>query len=228
MTPQNVYAGQKAFKLEILANEFPADAKVYFNQVQLPTTYAGPQKLTADVSANMIARAGRAQVIVQTPDGTKNSNMVQLTVMEPPKPTAQYIGMVARARYNNDTAYFIDTGSSGGRTPLNISSANSPPPFAARLNDIINNRFKVVDISPNQVVVEDVNLGFRHPIPIVKAQQVAGGPGGSPSSPFGQPGMPQQITIGPDGIPMINGVPIQVNQPPQTRPPNPNPNPNNP
>jgi len=227
MTPQNVYAGQKPFKLEVIANEVPPDAKVYLNQVPLPTTYVGPQRLTAEVSTKMIAFAGRAQVIVQTPDGIKNSNVVQLTVMEPPKPTAQYIGMVARARFNNDTAYFIDSGSGGGRTPLNISPASGPPPYSARVNDVINKRFKVVDISPTKVTVEDVNLGFRHAIPIVKAQQAAGGPGGS-SSPFGQPGMPQQITIGPDGIPMINGVPITVNQP-QPRPPNPNPNnPNNP
>jgi hypothetical protein len=189
--PGVVYAGSKPFRLEVVGDKFSPDAKIYFNQVQMPTTFVSPQRLTTDVPANLISQEGPRQVIVQTPDGTKYSNQMMFQVQAPPKPTVQYIGMVGRKRYNNDTAYFTDP--SRGQTP-----------FTARLNDVVNGRFRVIDISPAEVVVEDVNLGFKHRVAIQKVAAQTGVPG----APGGfVPGVPPGVTI---------------RQPQPQRPPNPN------
>jgi hypothetical protein len=105
--------------------------------------------------------------------------------------------MIGRKRYNNDTAYFTE----GDKTA----------PFGARLNDIVNNRFKLVAISPSEVTFQDVDLGFKHRLTIARApggMPGAGvGPGGKPgdngfSTPFDQggnipageiPGIPNNI-----------------------------------
>ena len=199
VNPPTVYAGSKGFKLEILANQIPADAKVYMNQKELATTIVSGQKIVADVAAMQIGSPGTAQILIQTPNGVLYSNPAVMQVLAPPKPQVQYIGMISRARHNNDTAYFMS-----GPAGASPSSSNSTPPFSARLNDVVQSRFRLIDISPREVVFEDVNLGFKHHVPI---STLTASPGGGPS---GFPGQPQ-IQIGPDGIPIINGVP----QPPR-------------
>lgn len=180
--PQNVYAGQPGFKMMVDGTGFTPDSKIYFNQAELPTTFMNDQRLSADVTANMIAQEGQKFIEVRTPDGRLYSNQAFLMVNPPPKPTMQYIGMIARARGNNDTAYFI-----GG----------SPNPFGARLNDVVGGQFRLIDISASEVVFEDVNLGFKHRVPITKNPVASGGSSGP-----GNPGFPTTRIPGiPDNIP---------------------------
>ena len=101
--PGSVYAGSKAFTLQISGDKFTPDSVILFNGSQLPTNYIGPQNLTAQIPEGLIAFPGTRNINVITPDG-KYSNMIALNVQEPPKPAFRYIGMIARKRYNNDTA----------------------------------------------------------------------------------------------------------------------------
>ena len=166
LDPGLVYAGVRQFKLEITGDRFTSDARIYFNQTEMPTTFVDGQHLTTNIPSNLIAQEGSRQVIVQTPSGLTYSNQMMLTVMAPPKPLLQYIGMIGRKRYNNDTAYFTD--------------GSKPTPFGARLNDVVKGQFRLVDISPTEVVFEDINLGFRHRIPISQATNTGGGSPGAP------------------------------------------------
>ena len=77
---------------------FTPDAKIYFNNVELPTSFVNDQRLAANVPANMIAGEGSAQIKVQTPDGSKYSLPSNLIVQPPPRPNFTYIGMIARKR----------------------------------------------------------------------------------------------------------------------------------
>ncbi|MGB7068798.1 MAG: TIG domain-containing protein [Pyrinomonadaceae bacterium] len=156
--PQSVYEGTGAFRLEISGDKFSSDAKVYFNQVEIPTTFISPEKLAAEIPANLVTGEGPRQVIVQTPDGKRYSNQLILTVEARPKPAFKYIGMIGRKRYNNDTAYFLEAGK---------------PVFTHRLNDIVAGRFRLLSISAEETVFEDVNLGFRHSVPMEKASLTA-------------------------------------------------------
>jgi hypothetical protein len=77
-------------------------------------------------------------------------------VIEPPRPDFDFIGLIARQHYNNDTAYFQDRG------------RRNDDPFTARLNDVIKGRFRVISISAKEVEFEDVRLGFKHKLPLLR------------------------------------------------------------
>ncbi len=148
VNPQAVYAGSKVTRIEVNGDKFTPEARIYFSQSPLPTTFLSAQRLVAEVPANLIAMAGPRQIIVQTADGRLYSNQVMMNVQAPPAPQFQYVGMIARQHANNDTAVFREQG--------------KPTEFAARLNDVVGGRFRLVSISAAETVFEDTNLGFRH------------------------------------------------------------------
>ena len=152
--PQSVYAGSKGFRLEVNGDKFTPESRILFNQNEMPTTFVSAQRLTTDIPANFISNEGPRMILVRTPDGKLYSDQTSLTVMAPPKPTFTYIGPVMRKRSNNDTAYIMEQGGAA---------------VGKRLNDIIGGRFRLVSISTSKVVVEDINLGFRHDVAIAAA-----------------------------------------------------------
>src|SRR4030095_10552343 len=211
VNPQNVYAGARGFRLELIGERMLPDAKIYFSQSELPTSFVNEQRMVADVPANFIAGEGPRQIIIQTPDGKKYSNAMTLQVQAPPRPGFQYIGMIARKRSNNDTAYFMEQ---GRQTPL-----------GARLNDVVGGRFRLVSISAEETVFEDVSLGFKHKLALYRPAPGTtssgpvrpGAPGGETYVPYNpntnfqvQPG--QSIPGIPDNIPRY--VPPNANRQP--------------
>ena len=196
--PQSVYAGAQAFRLEVNGDHFTPDSRIYFNQVEMPTTFINGQRLITDVPSNMIAQQGQAQIIAQTPDGKTYSNPFSMMIQAPPKPNVQYIGMITKKRGNNDTAYFLD--------PTRGPTAT---PFGARLNDVINGRFRLIDMSAGGVMFEDVSLGFRHNVAITKPS--TGGNTGTAPNGF-QPFDPSRFV--PGSIPGIPGS-VAPGQPPR-------------
>jgi hypothetical protein len=178
MNTSSVFAGSKGFKLEVNGDKFTPETAIYFNGSMLPTTFISPQRLTAEISSNLIANAGNVQIDVHSPDGKLFSNPMILAVNAPPKPQFQYIGMIARSRYNNDTAYLMEQG--------------KQTPTSARLNDTVGGRFKMSSISSAEVVVEDRELGFKYRLALErpKAGQTSGGKGQPQSNPQNPPGFP--------------------------------------
>lgn len=151
--PQSVYAGSKTFRLQLNGEKFTPDSQILFNGSVLPTTFVSANQIYADVPNNLILGEGPRQISVATPDGKLYSNQVLLNVQAPPRPQFQYYGIVARKRSNNDTAYIKEQGKQ------DVTSK--------RLNDVIENRFRLVSIAQMEVIVEDVSLGFRHKVPLV-------------------------------------------------------------
>ena len=164
--PQTIFAGTGAFRLEANGDKFTSDMRVYFNQSQMPTSFVTAQRMTAEIPAALITNEGPKTIMVQSLDGKLYSTQLILNVQAPPKPQFQYIGMIGRKRYNNDTAYFQESG--------------KQIPVGARLNDVVGGRFRLVSISAAETVLEDVNLGFRYKLPIVPASTTAGPTGTRP------------------------------------------------
>jgi hypothetical protein len=191
VNPSSVYAGARGFRIELAGERMQPDARVYLSQTELRTTFINEQRIAAEVPAEYITSEGPRQIIVQTTDGKKHSNLMMLNVQAPPKPQFQYIGMIARKRSNNDTAYFMEQ---GRQTPL-----------SARLNDVVGGRFRLLSISAEETIFEDVNLGFRHKVPLYRPA-----PGTVSSTPPTRGGFPQ-----PDGFPQFN--PNTNYQVPQTQ-----------
>ena len=206
--PQSVYAGQRSFKLEVAGEGFEPTTKIYFNQAQLPTTYLGPQRLTAEVPASMIATPGGKQIIVSSMDGVKYSEQRMLQVQAPPTPQQQYeyVGMISRKYSNNDTAYFME------KTRLNTPGA---APTSKRLNDILGGRFRLISISEKEALFEDVNLGFKHKMAILRTAPGGGSsPSGFPSG-FPNSGRPVQSFPGFPNVtnPTVPRPPANTNRP---------------
>lgn len=206
-SPQSVYAGSKAFRLELNGERFQPDSIILFNGTRLQTTYISPERLVAEVPANLITADGAKQIMVVSPDGTLYSNQVSLNVQAPPKPTFQYIGMIARKRYNNDTAYFLEQ--------------NKEKPIGARLNDVVGGRFRLKSISAEEVVLEDVNLGFRHNLALFRPPPGQGAAGGAGKRNSGENYVPynpntqinqQDIPGIPNNIPRYQPTPVQTPQ----------------
>ena len=152
VTPESVYAGSKSFRLEVNGDKFTPDSVILFNGSQLPTTFISPQKLVAEIPANLIEGDGPKQIMVVGSDGKLYSNQVLLNVQAPPRPELQYIGAKLSQRNNNNTAYFRE----------------NEKEFGARLNDTVGGRFRVMSISRDEVVLQDTSLGFRYEIPLYR------------------------------------------------------------
>jgi hypothetical protein len=158
VNPQSAYAGAKQFRIEINGDKFTKSSRVVFNGAPLPTTFISEQRLSANVPAHLIARAYTGGVMVDVPDSDLFSRTVVFNVQDPPKPTVEYIGMIARQHYNNDTAYF------------RLKGATKENPTSARLNDVVEGRFRVISISAEEVEFEDTRLGFKHKLALLRPE----------------------------------------------------------
>jgi hypothetical protein len=170
VNPQSVYAGSNGFRMEIAGDRFTPDTKIYFEQQEIPAKFINETRMTADIPAALIRSDGRRSIMAQTTDGLKRSFPMAFDIQPPPKPAFTYIGMIARTRGNNDTAYFQETG--------------KPLPTGARLNDVVGGRFRVTSISAQESILEDVTLGFKHKLALQTPPPTA-----STSGP-GMPGQP--------------------------------------
>ena len=174
VNPQSVYAGSNGFRMDIAGDRFTPDTKIYFEQQEIPATFINETRMTADIPSSLIRGDGRRSIMAQTVDGIKRSNPIQLDIQPPPKPTFQYIGMIARKRGNNDTAYFQEQG--------------KQLPTGARLDEVVGGRFRVISISASEAILQDVQLSFskhRLPLQIPPPTTSSSGPG-----PTGQPVRP--------------------------------------
>ncbi|RIJ91687.1 MAG: hypothetical protein DCC44_09185 [Acidobacteria bacterium] len=203
INPPSVYAGTNGIRLEVTGDRFEPNSHIYFNQTEFPTQFISPQKLVANIPANLLTSEGSRQIIVQSPDGKKYSTQFMLTVQAPPKPAYTYLGMIGRKRFNNDTGFFLDSAKSDS-TPIDV-----------RINDVVGVGFKH-------------RIPIAQPAD-VPAQSLPMGPprrGGYPqmSQPYPNYQQPQQQQIDPNSCPP--GIPCNNIRRANT-PPIPPPNPNN-
>ncbi len=210
-SPNSVFAGTNAFDLVVSGNAFTPETRIFFNGAEMPTSFLGPDRLSTKIPANLISGPGQKQIFVRTPDGKLYSEPTFFNVETPPRPQFQYVGIVAPKLGNNATAYLQE---------------GSAQPLPKRLDDRIGvcggtapGCFRVVSISREKVVVQDVALGFRYTVEIAKAPGTTSG-STLPNNPRLQadprfPTDPTQMNpVDPTGTPCPPGIPCNQLRPP--------------
>lgn len=147
LSPANVYARTAEFTLEIAGDKFTPQLRVVIDNSELSTRYIGPQQLSTNVPASLIANPGERQVSLRSADGKLYSNRATLSVAAPPTPNYSYVGIIGTVRHI-DTAILQDK---GNKETLNV-----------QLGDLLGGRFRVTSISEKEVVLIDSNLKIKH------------------------------------------------------------------
>jgi hypothetical protein len=161
-SPSNVYARSPDFKLEIAGDKFTPAVKIYFDGRELPTTYSGPQQLSADVPATMIAAPGSRNILVRTPDNALYSATVTLNVAAPPTPNYSYVGIIGEHTRVNDIAIVQDK---SNKNTLNVHRG-----------DVLSGRFRVTSISEKELVMIDTTLKIKHTLAMTEGDKAFGNP----------------------------------------------------
>ena len=146
---------QKVLRLEISGDKFTPDSVILFNGSQLPTTYIGPQRSVRANFRRFDHFPGSKKYDGHYARRKIFQSRSRSTFRNRRNRSFKYIGMIARKRYNNDTAYFEEPG--------------KEEPIGARLNDIVAGRFRLKSISAEEVIFEDVSLGFKHKLALNRA-----------------------------------------------------------
>jgi hypothetical protein len=160
VSPSNVYARTEDFKLEAAGDKFTPAMRIFVDGRELPTTYKGPQQLTATIPASMITAPGARQVVVRTPDNSLFSAPLAINVAAPPTPNYTYIGIISPQNRVTDTALVQD------RSNRNVVSVYR--------GDVIGGRFRVTSISEKELVVVDTSLKIKHILPMTEGDKTSG------------------------------------------------------
>ena len=150
ISPSNVYARTADFSLEVMGDKFTAAVHIVLDGRDLPTRFISGQHLGATVPAALIANPGTRQVMVRSNDGKLYSLPATLNVAQPPTPNYNYVGIIGRPRFNNDTAVLQKK---GDKDLLNVQRG-----------DVLEGRFRVSSISEKEVVLIDTSLKLRYTI----------------------------------------------------------------
>ncbi|HYP50424.1 MAG TPA: IPT/TIG domain-containing protein, partial [Pyrinomonadaceae bacterium] len=176
VNPGMVYAQTGNFNLEVGGDKFTPDSRIYFGGMELQTQFVNPQRLTAQVPAQLISSEGEREIVVRVPSDPKMySNPVKINVQAPPVPEFNFVGLVARRRANNDTAL--------------LQNKKTKEYISVRLNDTVPDRFRVFSISSREVVVMDTALKLRHVLGFVNEKDAPGGNNTGGNAPGGREGI---------------------------------------
>src|ERR1043166_653792 len=161
LSPSNVYARTPAdFALQVTGNNFTPAVHIFVDGRDLPTRFISAQQLFTTVPQSLITNPGVRQVEVRTPDRRLYSNLITLNVTPPPTPNFNYVGLIAKPRFN-DTAVIQEKGSKDF--------------FNVQRGDPVGSRFKVVSISEREIKLIDTTLKIVHTIAF-STDQSTGGP----------------------------------------------------
>jgi hypothetical protein len=163
VSPANVFARTGDFTLEVSGDKFTPQTRVFVDGQELPTTFRGPQQLTAQVPAALIGAQGARTVAARTPDGALYSNTATVNVMAPPTPQVTFVGLFGDKRYARD------------RAVLKPNQSNDL--ITVQRGELVSGRFKVVNISERAIEFEDTQLKIKHTVPFSEARGVSAPPG---------------------------------------------------
>ena len=150
LSPSSVYARTSDFNLEVMGEKFTPAIHIFVDGRELPTRFVSERQLGTTVPAALIANPGTRSVIVHNSDGKLYSLSTYLTITPPPVPNYNYVGIIGKPRFNNDTAV--------------LQKKGEKDLLSVQRGDVLDGRFRVSSISEKEVVLIDTTLKIRHTI----------------------------------------------------------------
>ena len=148
INPGNVIARTAGFTLTVFGEKMPQDAQGLINGRPYPTTYVSATQVKVNVPADAIKTPGLLNVMVRSgSDPMLISNPASINVAAPPEPPYKYIGLVTIK---------------GAPTAAMVSKSNDDDLQNVKKGQIIGGRWKIINITPQKVEIEDVSIKVSH------------------------------------------------------------------
>jgi hypothetical protein len=149
VNPAGVIARTGDFTLTAFGDKIPQDAQGFVDGRAYPTTFISPAEIKIKVPAEAIRTAGNMGVMVRSQSNAQLfSNQVSLNVAQPPDPPYKYIGLIV---------------SKIGATAV-LKSQNDDEVLNVRKGDKIGGHWRIVNITPQKIEIEDTNIKLTHTI----------------------------------------------------------------
>jgi len=150
LNPGGVIARTAGFTLTVFGQKMPQDAQGFVNGSAYPTTFVNDTQVKINVPAEAIRMPGSLNVMVRSQSNPNLiSNSIPLNVAAPPEPPYKYIGLITLK--NVPTAVLVSQG-------------NDDDVYNKRKGDVIGGKWKIVNITPQKVEIEDTSIKVSHVI----------------------------------------------------------------
>ncbi|MBI4748902.1 MAG: hypothetical protein HY774_10470 [Acidobacteria bacterium] len=204
-SPTSVFAGtDQPVELVVRGTPFREGLQIYFRGSPLQTHYNPSGELTARLSPGIFAQPGSVTIEVKDPMNAEDfSTSLPFQIQAPPKPSVQsYIGWTRGKSQQTGEAIVLGPNESGNSW------------YVLRINDGIDNRFRVVEITDRSIKLQDTQLsGVYHTYQLTTDSSNTAsfgssqpssnrGGGGGASSAYSQYGQPS----GSAGVSMVGSV----------------------
>src|SRR5215475_4853530 len=144
VNPGGVIARTAGFTLTVFGEKMPQDAQGVVNGRAYPTTFVSATQVKINVPAEAIRMPGSLGVMVNSQSNAQLiSNTISLGVTAPPEPPYKYNGLVTLK--NTPMAALIPNGSDDDI-------------INAKKGDVIGGKWKIINITPQKVEMEDTNI----------------------------------------------------------------------
>jgi hypothetical protein len=150
VNPGGVIARTAAFTMTVFGQNMPQDAQGFVNGRAYPTTFISATQVKISVPADAIRSPGVLGVMVNSQSNAALiSNTISLNVAAPPEPPYKYIGLI--------------TLKSGPLAVLSLQSqSNDDDGYRVKKGDVIGGKWKIINITPQKVEIEDTNIKVSH------------------------------------------------------------------
>lgn len=153
LSPEGVLARTKAFELTARGEKIPEDGSLIIDGKRYQGTVKGSGEITVTVPAEAIASAGSLRVQIRSiQNPALFSNIKTLNVAEPPAPLYRFIGLIVTRTKKVAVLKSIDEES--------IINVEVNKRFGKKGQE----KWKMVNITPQMVTVEDTEIEVTHTI----------------------------------------------------------------
>jgi hypothetical protein len=150
LNPGGVIARTAGFTLTVFGQKMPQDAQGFVNGAAYQTTFVNDTQVRINVPAEAIRMPGSLIVTVRSQSDPKlESNPIPLNVAAPPEPPYKYIGLITLK--NVPTAVLV-------------SQSSEEDVYNVRKGGVIGGKWKIVNITPQKVEIEDTSIKVSHVI----------------------------------------------------------------